>query len=262
MTQTPGEPTTTDDPLAKLHKMSTTAGLGVGDYVAINPMSVATLVVGLASAAAMLDPILLAVPVVAIVLGLAAITQIRKSSGTQGGLSLAIVGMIAAVGFTGLVGYREFTRRATEKIERQAVVALVDRFGETVLGGKAGDAWELFTPTFHEAFDRQQFILICGTLQHGPAIGSITSMKSNGFVKFDTYSENNAKDQFAQTMMVVTFKSKQDGSSFNDRYDVVLRKVGDAWKIERLDTFFTPPKVTVPKGSKDPASTLTPSQRS
>ena len=96
-----------DDPLARLHKMSTTAGLGVGEYVAINPMSVAALVVGLASAMAMLDPILLAIPVVALVLGLIAFRQIKKGGGTQKGYVLVALGVVASIAFAGIVGTHE-----------------------------------------------------------------------------------------------------------------------------------------------------------
>jgi len=259
MTQIEQQQPPVDDPLARLHKMSTTAGLGVGDYVAINALAVATLVVGIASAMALLDPILLAVPIAAVVLGLFAIGQIRKSSGTQGGLLLAIVGMLAALTFSGWVGAREVVRRSAERVEKDAVITLVDQFGSDVLAGKAEDAWNLFSPTFHDSFNKQQFLLICGTLKTGPVIGKIVSLKSNRFVKLETYADT--KDEFAQTMLLVQFQSKQDNSTFNDRYDVVLRKVSGAdWKIERLDTFFPPPKVAPPKGATNPNTPLVPTR--
>src|SRR6478609_7278380 len=90
-----------DDPLARLHKMSTTAGLGTTDYVAINALAVASVFLGLASLLAMLDPLLLALPVLAIGCSIWALTQIRHSGGTQSGASLAILGLLLAVGCFG-----------------------------------------------------------------------------------------------------------------------------------------------------------------
>src|SRR5437868_14846013 len=91
------------DPLAHLHKMSTTAGLGTTEYVAINPLAVATVFLGLASALALLDNTLLAVPVLALIFAVAALRQIIKSGGTQTGRGLAILGLLLAVGFSGVV---------------------------------------------------------------------------------------------------------------------------------------------------------------
>src|SRR2546423_3462881 len=85
------------DPLARLHKMSTTAGLGTTEYVAINPMAVATIFLGAASALALMDVTLLAVPVVTIVVGIVALRQIARSGGTQTGRGLAWGGLLLAL---------------------------------------------------------------------------------------------------------------------------------------------------------------------
>src|SRR5947208_762197 len=86
--QAPSDP----DPLAHLHKMSTTAGLGTTEYVAINPLSVATIFLGLASALALLDNTLLAVPALTVIAAIVSLRQISHSGGTQGGKGLAILG--------------------------------------------------------------------------------------------------------------------------------------------------------------------------
>src|SRR3954452_14484400 len=87
-----------DDPLARLHKMSTTAGLGTTDYVAINPTAVVAIFLGFASLLALLDNLLLAIPVVAIICSIWALMQIAKSGGTQSGRSLAVAGLLLAFG--------------------------------------------------------------------------------------------------------------------------------------------------------------------
>src|SRR5215510_13989681 len=74
-----------DDPLAHLHKMSTTAGLGTTEYVAINPLAVTAFFLGLASSLALLDNTLLAVPALALIIAIVALRQIFGSGGTQTG---------------------------------------------------------------------------------------------------------------------------------------------------------------------------------
>ena len=76
-----------DDPLAHLHKMSTTAGLGSGDYVAVNGTAVFALLVGVASALALMTEVLLILPLVCVIAAVVAWGQIRHSNGTPGSRS-------------------------------------------------------------------------------------------------------------------------------------------------------------------------------
>src|SRR5436309_1709781 len=86
------------DPLASLHKMSTTAGLGSEDYVAINAVSIATLLLGLASGLALPFTVLLILPLAGIVCGVLALRQIHGSNGTQSGRAFAIIGLLFSLG--------------------------------------------------------------------------------------------------------------------------------------------------------------------
>src|SRR6476660_5325715 len=65
------------DPLASLHKMSTTAGITSQEYVAINIPSIVAFVLGIASLVAVLNPVLLVLPLAAVVTAYAALSQIR-----------------------------------------------------------------------------------------------------------------------------------------------------------------------------------------
>src|SRR4051794_39838641 len=91
-----------DDPLSHLHKMSTTAGLGTTEYVAVNGMSIVALILGLASSLSLFANELLVIPVVAVILGIWALIQIKDSNGTQTGRFLAFFGMFCALLFTAL----------------------------------------------------------------------------------------------------------------------------------------------------------------
>src|SRR5213596_2432440 len=98
----PGQPPD-DDPLAHLHKMSTTAGLGSGDYVAVNGAAVFALLLGLASALALLDELLLVIPLTGIIIAMVARRQIRQSNGTQTGRGLVALGVLLMLVFGGYV---------------------------------------------------------------------------------------------------------------------------------------------------------------
>src|SRR2546421_5328731 len=99
----PKAPLVDDDPLAHLHKMSTTAGLGSGDYVAVNGTAVFALLLGVASALALMTEVLLIIPLVCVVAAVVAWGQIRHSNGTQTGKGLVIVAMALGLGLGGFV---------------------------------------------------------------------------------------------------------------------------------------------------------------
>src|SRR5437764_6191118 len=119
------------DPLAHLHKMSTTAGLGTTEYVAINPVAVATVFLGLASALALLDNTLLAVPVLAVVMAIVSLRQISHSGGTQTGRGLAILGLVLAIAFSGVVLARSLVHQFRTRQDTQQLDALVKDVSDT-----------------------------------------------------------------------------------------------------------------------------------
>src|SRR3954471_20757728 len=81
------------DPLHNLYRMSRTAGLGSGDYVAINNTAILSLILGLAGVLSVLYPLLLVVSAAALVCGILALVQIRSSNGTQSGRAFAALGI-------------------------------------------------------------------------------------------------------------------------------------------------------------------------
>src|SRR2546429_5411940 len=82
-----------DDPLARLHKMSTTAGVASQQYVAINNAAVIAALLGVASALALLTPTLLIVPLAGVVVAIVSWRQISNSNGTETGKPLALLGL-------------------------------------------------------------------------------------------------------------------------------------------------------------------------
>src|SRR5215212_974195 len=102
--QPAGRPYDRSDPLASLHKMSTTAGLGSTDYVEVNGTAIAALVLGLISAVTLFnEPLLLVVPAAGIVTAIFAFRQIARSNGTQTGSALAVGAILLSLGFGGIM---------------------------------------------------------------------------------------------------------------------------------------------------------------
>lgn len=130
--------------------MSTTAGVGMQEYRAINPWAVTSVVAGIASWIALLSLILLVVPVLAIVCGAIAVSQVRKSHGTQSGGGLAVVGIVLGLlagGYVGFSGLYEHRQRQADSTEIREVVT---RLGEALAASDFEQAYSLTGPRFQE----------------------------------------------------------------------------------------------------------------
>ena len=79
----PHNPAADTDPLLHLHKMSTTAGVGTEDYVAVNVTSVVAVLFGLASLLSMFNTVLLVFPIVGVILGLIALARCPTATGRK-----------------------------------------------------------------------------------------------------------------------------------------------------------------------------------
>src|SRR6476646_9155703 len=89
------------DPLAGLHKMSTTAGVTNLDYVAVNQTAIAAVLIGLLSVVSFFGHLLLVIPVVGVIFAIVALRQISNSNGTQTGKGLALLALLLCLGLGG-----------------------------------------------------------------------------------------------------------------------------------------------------------------
>src|SRR5271170_804167 len=80
------------DHLRELPKMSSTAGVGTEEYVAINVPAVFALLLGFAGILALIEAPFVVIALAAIVVAIVAMVQIAKSSGTQAGGGFAVAG--------------------------------------------------------------------------------------------------------------------------------------------------------------------------
>src|SRR5437868_5784960 len=90
----------------------------VAHYRSIAPLAVMTLVLGFASALILTTPLLVPVPVAAIVVGIAALGAIRSSGGQLAGRTPAITGLCLATFFLGFGLSRHLDRQA--ELEQRA----------------------------------------------------------------------------------------------------------------------------------------------
>jgi hypothetical protein len=147
------------DPLHNLYRMSRTAGLGSGDYVAINNTAILALILGLAGVLSMLYPLLLIVSAAALVCGIMALVQIRSSNGTQSGRTFAILGILLALGLGGLAGARLALGGLETHREESAIDDLVKRLSGLLVERKYEQAYQTcFSEGFKGQFTQQEFV--------------------------------------------------------------------------------------------------------
>lgn len=164
------------DPLASLHKMSRTAGLGGDEYVAVNNTAVVALLLGLASSLAIFGTLLLVIPVLACVVAIVAIRQINHSAGTQTGKGLAWSGLILAIAFVLLVGGREVQHLRQVRRQQDQIVALVRELGGNLNRADYEAAWRQFSPRFQQRVRKEDFVAVWTQHQTSPYYGQIRSM--------------------------------------------------------------------------------------
>jgi hypothetical protein len=237
----PRDPAADTDPLLHLHKMSTTAGVGTGDYVAVNVTSVVAVVFGLASLLAMFNTVLLVFPIVGVILALIALRQIVNSNGTQTGKGLAILGLALSGIITATIfcvqGLQVLHRRA----DQQALADLAQKYGQSIAQDKFDDAYDLFDPDFKNRVSKQAFIVHLTSIQHRAELPPIDAITWNGLAEFHSGDDG---VQTADAVIKVHFK----GIEGEERLTAHFRQAnGGPWQIDNIPDQF-PPIKTAPSG--------------
>lgn len=227
-----------DDPLASLHRMSTTAGVASQEYVAINLTAVGTLLLGLASATVLMTNVLLVLPILAILCGIVALRQIGNSNGTQSGKAMAILGMLVALGMVGFVVAREVQSYNAVKAEQGRIFAVVEDLSKTLLAKDYGRAASLFTPGFfaRKQMDQAAFADRWQKLINSGFYGDLTSVQTNGRVLL---RGSEATGRAADTMLVFHFSKVPQPL----RRTAELRKdESGEWRFDDLPDLFPTPQ--------------------
>lgn len=226
--------------LEYLHKMSRTAGLGSTDYVAVNTIAVATLILGFLSGLSLLGTAMLILPVATLVVGTIAIVQIRRSAGTQSGIVIAVLGMLIALGFAAMVGGKELVRQRKEAVEQKQIEALIVKFGQAVASRDYHTAWNCFDDKVQSRSSEAAYSDLWERVQGSPMYGKVKEMHSNGIVEVLEPSETGQVQ--ARGIVII---SRADGP--DDRRDGVFVKGDDGqWLFEGVQGFEPPPLVKSP----------------
>ncbi len=230
---TPSAAAGAPDPLHNLYRMSRTAGLGSGDYVAINNTAVLAFLLGLAGVLALLSPILLVVPVAAVLCGVLAFLQVRRSNGTQSGLAFAAVAVLLGLGFGG-VALGKMTLANIEKRDQERQIGqVVKRLHDLVLAEQYGQAYEaLFSEQFKQEFPEDVFITRWENVTRGA--GAIESISWGERAEFELVAGTNTRRGHAT--MIFKFEQAADVS----RLSAAFVRQGDEWVIERISGLFDP----------------------
>lgn len=233
-----GSPPQTSDAnthLAQLHRMSPTAGVTNRGYVALNLLAIVAVLLGLASALALLSFYFLPIPVGAIVVALLAMRQVNNSNGTQTGKGLALAGLGLAVILGGAVGAMEWKNYAALKEDESRISATLSEAGKQLHDGKYDQAYALFDDSFKSYVTPELFKSNMISVQAPRGLGKLESMAGNGIVQFE--SANGARP--AITKAIIKFANIRGE---DERFDVALREVGGKWMIVRFPFFAEPKK--------------------
>jgi hypothetical protein len=210
--------------------MSRTAGLGSTDYVEVNPMAVVALLLGLISAGAVLFTFLLVIPLATLIVAIVAIRQIRRSSGTQTGTAVAVLGLLLALGWVGFIGGRELLHYQRARSETQQIMDLVQSLGQDLSKADYESAYQKFGDRFKQRVAKDEFVSRFDLILNHESYGKIAAMKSNGLVRFDSDSE-----QWNGIGVILIELAK----GTTDRREGVFHKYDQhGWRFDDIQGFF------------------------
>ena len=228
---------TSDDPFSHLYKMSTTAGLGSGDYVAINGLAIASLVLGLASAVVLGDSwVLLLVPIAGLVCAVLSLIQVSRSNGTQTGRGIAVLGLLLSLAFGGFYVARSAYEGVRQRADQQAIVDLVHGFGTDLAGGNLGAAYARCDPEFKSHVSPDLFDSTLRPMKTSPVLGTFMGIDWNGILTYST--DVSTGEPLADGMVFLNYSQ----SPRPMRIAMGFKKVDGRWAIDQMPSLITPPK--------------------
>ena len=223
--------------IAGLSRMSTTAGVGLQEYRALSPLAVAAVVCGAAGWLAVLHPLLLLVPLAAVVLGGLAVAQIVRAAGTRGGLALAVVGLALGLGFLGYILVTTTLRRGGDAAYRAEIKQLAETFGSDLVAGDYRAAYDLTSDGFQGEFP---FPVFRSTMAGLPQIRD-----ENGAQSYGDYTGARSNDLAEVTRDPATGRVGAEamlivGTSASEpiRQPVLLTRTPGGWRIVEFGVWF------------------------
>jgi hypothetical protein len=239
-TDRPVDQTTATEHLTHLPRMSTTAGVGTQEYVAVNPVAVFALLLGFASVLSIMDDSLLVVPLTSIILTIIALRQINQSNGTQTGRGIAQGGLFLAIAYGSFVMSGWVIDSYSRHEDRKDIALLCARFGEDLHERAFDDAYSLFSQRFQNRIDRQTFVRTFKSMQDElteeakkkEGLGPINGAHWNGLIHF--YSDPDSGMVTAQSIILLTFELSPN----TYEKTAAFRKARDGWTFDDIFELF------------------------
>jgi hypothetical protein len=220
--------------LANLHRMSRTAGLGSSEYAAVNVAAVVAVIIGGASALALVSPIFLFLPVIGTIIALVAIKQIRNSSGTQTGLSLAILALVLSFGLAAFTGVKALMAASQERADVRELDDTTVRFGKLLTDKQYAEAYKLTDERFQEQVPMTRFESVFDEIASMPAIGPLKSVSTPKLFDITTDPETGRRNATSRA----TFETEKRTGPSALVTDISYRHNGAAWRIYAIPQLF------------------------
>lgn len=217
--------------LSGLYRMSKTAGLGSGEYVAINNAAVATVLLGLASSLVLLHNILLIIPAVAVLFAIIAMFQIRGSNGTEKGTWIAGLGLLLALGFGGSRGWHAVQVRQQQATDRGEITQAVDKLESDFKADQLTAAYQRFSEGFRQRVPFARFQQSLRFVNRSPQWGELQDMVPEAYL----FEDNS--DIFSPTVnvrLLAKYSLRPEGVPLG----IVMRRIPGGWEFGDIPQIF------------------------
>jgi hypothetical protein len=239
----PAADATATQHLSNLPKMSPTAGVGTQEYVAINVAAVIGLLLGLSSILALINDILIVIPLAAAITTAMALRQIAKSNGTQTGSAIAMAGLFLAVSIGSFVAATDTIDWAGRREDRQAIDKLCGDFGQDLHDRTFDAAYDLFSERFKSVHSRQAFVTRLKSMQNELAsesksnggLGPMKSARGGEIVQFNTDLDT------GEIRASSEIKIGYEGTDSENPLSASFQKSKEGWTIGGIPDLFPPP---------------------
>jgi hypothetical protein len=221
------------DPLAGLYHMSTTAGAGTQDYVAINPVAIWTVFFGVASVLVVMSNVLFVVPCVAVVCGVLALIQIRSSNGTQAGKGLALTGLVLALAVGGGKLAYDVAGQLSVSADEQQIGQVIHDFGQEIANHKYDAAYNRFNDVFKKRVGPAEFQHSFEAVSDVPGLGKLQGIEWNHrSIELTPRPDTRFVDGY--TMAYFNYSNSAEPR----RVVMALEKSNGVWRPEAIESMF------------------------
>jgi hypothetical protein len=226
-----------EDPLASLHKMSMTAGLGSQDYVAINNLAIGAVVLGLLGILALVWPLVLISSAAGLVCAILSLFQIRNSNGTQTGKMIVLLALVFCLGVGGFVAFRTASAAIEASRDQQEIS---QKLGGYLAGHEYDHAYALCSDDFRQRVSEAKFIDTFQTQDRLGGAGALKSMAWNGVD--DWFGSEANGDRIAVANTLVSYEKANQPFQWNLSFLKVYDNSGAHWEVNDIPQLFPKPR--------------------